>query len=213
MFALNDDMRDAFDGLLDMRAPPALSDSPISNPVPANTNRAPWKALAAMLVLGAFLGSGAAWITQSAVPPVQIAANRSWLAEVADYHQIYARQTRHLAEVPASERDHIEKWLGKEIGVAFAVPDLANAGWTFQGARLLVAAGKPVAQLLYTDASGSVIALCALQNGSGVAADTALKTFGTIHMATWKSATGSFAFVGDAPDVLEDLATIAAPLI
>jgi hypothetical protein len=88
LFALNDDMRDAFDGLLDMRAPPALSDSPISNPVPANTNRAPWKALAAMLVLGAFLGSGAAWITQSAVPPVQIAANRSWLAEVADYHQI-----------------------------------------------------------------------------------------------------------------------------
>lgn len=213
LFALNDDMRDAFDGLLDMPAPPALSDNMMSAPVVANTNRSPWKALAAMLLLGVFLGSATTWITQSVAPPLQIATNRSWLADVAEYHQVYARQTRHLIEVPASEKDHIETWLGKEIGVAFTVPDLANAGWTFQGARLLVAAGKPVAQLLYTDANGAVIALCALQNGSGGAADTALKTFGAVHMATWKSATGSFALVGDAPDVLENLARIAAPLI
>jgi len=117
----------------------------------------------------------------------QVASARSWLAEVAEYHQVYAKQTRHLFEVPASEQAHIESWLSKEIGVDFKVPDLGDAGWTFQGARLLVAAGKPVAQMMYTNAEGAVIALFGLQNGSGTAAEPALRAFGDVHMATWKN--------------------------
>lgn len=216
LFELNDDIRGAFDSLLDMPAPAPVIPAPASPaavPEPANTNRAPLRALAAMLVLGAALGAGGMWATQTTPDPVQIAAKRSWLGEVAEYHQIYARQTRHLVEVPASEKEHIEKWLSKEVGVAFNVPDLENAGWTFKGARLLVAAGKPVAQLMYTDANDRVIALCALQNGSGQAAGTALKQFGDVHMATWKSSTGIFAIVGDAPAEIQGLAEIAAPLI
>ncbi|MGH1575708.1 anti-sigma factor family protein [Planktotalea sp.] len=211
LFALDDDIRGAFDGLLDEPAP--MPDVLSSRPAPANTNRAPWRAMAAMLVLGAVLGAGGMWAVRATPEPVQIAAKRSWLGEVAEYHQIYARQTRHLVEVGADEKAHIEKWLGKEIGVAFTVPDLSPAGWTFQGARLLVAAGKPVAQLMYTDANGRVIALCALQNGSGAPADTALKQFGDVHMATWKSSAGSFAIVGETPSELEALAVIAQPLI
>ena len=220
LFALNDDLRGAFDTLLEKPmpaswdaepAPPALN---AARPVAlANTNRAPWRALAAMLLLGLFIGAGSMWVSLDARAPVQVAAKRSWLAEVAEYHQVYARQSRHLVEVPASEKTHIEKWLSKEVGLSFAVPDLSPSGWTFQGARLLVAAGKPVAQLLYTDATGRVIALCALQNGSGAPADVALRAFGDVHMATWKSKSGSFAIVGDVPAELEALAIAAAPLI
>jgi len=47
----------------------------------------------------------------------------------------------------------------------------------------------------------------------GEPADTALRAFGDVHMATWKSETGSFAIVGDAPEELEDLAKLVAPLI
>lgn len=213
LFALNDDLRAAFDTLLEQPAPAAGIEPSVPAPETANSNRAPWRSLAAMLALGAALGGGGIWFAQSDPAPIEIAAKRSWLGEVAEYHQVYARQTRHLVEVPASEQAHIEKWLSKEIGVTFTVPDLARSGWTFQGARLLVAAGKPVAQLLYTDAAGSVIALCALQNSSGTPADTALRVFGDIHMATWKSATGSFAIVGDVPEALEELAKTAAPLI
>lgn len=222
LVALNEDLRLAMDGLLEQPVPAALTQGLApSEPVQpkreaANSPAAPrmqWRAMAATLVIGALLGAGGMFAVRSDAPQVEVAAARSWLGEVAEYHQIYARQTRHLVEVPAAEKTHIEKWLGKEIGVAFTVPDLESSGWTFQGARLLVAAGKPVAQLLYTDASGRVIALCALHNGSGTPAGPALRTFGDVHMATWKSATGSFALVGDAPAELEALAAAAAPLI
>lgn len=234
LFALNDDLRAAFDTLLEEPMPAAWDvAAPDAQPAdaqpasqtqmqmqpqtpiaaPANTNRAPWRAMAAMLLIGLFLGAGSMWVAQDARAPVQSAAARSWLAEVAEYHQIYARQSRHLVEVPASEQAHIEAWLGKEIGFAFRVPDLSTSGWSFQGARLLVAAGKPVAQLMYTDAAGRVIALCALQNASGAPASPALRAFGDVHMATWKSSAGSFAIVGEVPAELEALAGAAAPLI
>ena len=228
LFILNDDLKEAFGGLLHEPIPEALSltrevpeaglISPINAPSDemvqaANTNRAPLASLAAMLAFGAMLGVGAMWFTTTPAEPIQVAAARSWLGEVAEYHQVYARQTRHLVEVPASEKDHIETWLSKEVGFEFKVPDLAAAGFTFQGARLLVAAGKPVAQLMYTDANGAVIALCGLQNGSGTPAGTALRAFGDVHMATWKNETGSFAIVGDAPEQLEELANLATPLI
>ena len=213
LFSLNNDLRGALDGLLEKPVPPELTNAVQPAPQATNINRSPMRAIAASLLIGGALGAGGMWFGKPNEPAVQVASARSWLAEVAEYHQIYARQTRHLVEVPASEQAHIEKWLSKEIGVAFKVPDLEAAGWTFQGGRLLVAAGKPVAQLLYTDADGAVIALCALQNGSGTPADTGLRTFGNVHMATWKSETGSFAIVGNAPETLEDLANTAAPLI
>ena len=213
LFALNNDLRDVFNGLLEKPVPAEIIEATKPTPAPANTNKAPLRALAASLLIGATLGAGGMWFNQASKQQLQVAAARSWLGEVAEYHQIYARQTRHLVEVPASEKDHIEKWLAKEVGVDFKVPDLEAAGWTFQGARLLVAAGKPVAQLMYTNADGAVIAICGLQNGSGTAADTELRAFGDVHMATWKSETGSFAIVGDAPEELEALAVIAAPLI
>jgi len=95
-----------------------------------------------------------------------------------------------LVEVIGSEQAHIESWLSKEIGVDFKVPNLSDAGWTFQGARLLVVAGKPVAQLMYTNAEGAVIALSGLQNRSGTTVEPALRAFGDVHMGTWKNTTG-----------------------
>jgi anti-sigma factor RsiW len=85
---------------------------------------------------------------------------RDWIADVGAYHAVYARQTRHLAEVPASESDHIETWLADQTGVPVRIPDLAARGLTFEGGRLLVAGGQPVGQLMYRDAGGAVLALC-----------------------------------------------------
>ena len=51
LFALNDDMRGAFDELLDMPLPAEITEAakPVDTtmPAPANTNRAPWRAIAA----------------------------------------------------------------------------------------------------------------------------------------------------------------------
>lgn len=119
-----------------------------------------------------------------------------WLSDIADYHAVYAGQQRHLVEVPASEADHIETWLTATIGAQVTIPDLTDQGLTFQGARLLVAAGKPVSQLMYTDALGRVVALCQIQTAqprSGFA-DSQAEAF---HLVSWGGSDANFVIIGD----------------
>ena len=82
------------------------------------------------------------------------------LDEVAEYHAAFARRTAHLIEVPATQVADIESWLGDRVQLAFRVPDLKSRQLDFQGGRVLVLNGQPVAQLIYTDPGGAKIALC-----------------------------------------------------
>lgn len=215
--ALDLQLNDVFGQMLEMPGagvlPPALQPaapkSAASAP-PANLNRAPswgFTQIAAMLAM-LLVGTAGGWfVAQQSAAPTQVAQARGWMAEVADYHRVYATQVRHLAEVPASERDHIEAWLGKTTGVPFKVPDLSAAGYTFQGARLLVAAGKPVSQLLYTDAAGKVLAICAIAGGDAAAAGAFTpRDFGDVQMVNWKTDAASYVVVGT-PDM--DLQSLA----
>jgi anti-sigma factor RsiW len=82
------------------------------------------------------------------------------LDEIAAYHLVYARQTEHLAEVPAERREHIEKWLGSLLNRTLKVPDLSSQGLRFEGARLLAIDAHPVAQLLWSREHGDPIGIC-----------------------------------------------------
>jgi len=121
-----------------------------------------WLAAAAIACLaigglaGFFGGQYQARQEIAAIPPQP----PSWIMQVAQYHQVYAREQRHLAEVPAEETPHIEAWLGKRLELPFKVPDLSAFGLTFKGARMLVINGEPVAQLIYLPADGRALALC-----------------------------------------------------
>ncbi|AOF89471.1 anti-sigma factor [Sinorhizobium sp. RAC02] len=178
-------------------------------PVAAAAPRRPsafWpKALAASLVI--FIAGGAAGYLVSeqqgaAEAPLQIAAARTWLDDIADYHRIYSRQTRHLVEVPASEQDHIVEWLSASTGVTFTLPDLSAQNLTFEGARLLVAGGKPTAQLLYRDAENEIFAICFLQNSTPVEGRTDLTESmrNDIGLVSWQRGNASFVVVGPSAD-------------
>ena len=82
------------------------------------------------------------------------------MSEVAAYHALYAAETEHLAEVPANRKPHIEEWLGQRLKRSLSVPDLATAGWDFEGARLLAEGHDPIAQLLYSAPGRQPIAVC-----------------------------------------------------
>jgi anti-sigma factor RsiW len=205
----------------------AIENAPATDPepaaTPANRTTAPrfgfgsMVAGLALLIAGGVIG---AYAMKSFAPEpdpetIEVAMGKGWIAEVADYHRIYAGQTRHLVEVPASEQDHIETWLSNTTGVPFEVPDLAPEGWTFEGGRLLVAASKPVAQLLYKDAQGKVVALCFLQGGDEategqpVAFNT--NVFDDIETVSWKTPSASYVVVGpsegvDLPQLAEQVA-------
>jgi len=51
----------------------------------------------------------------------------NWTEQVAGYYRLYAKQSRrHLVEVRADERQHIEKWLGEQLGRPVLAPDLSH---------------------------------------------------------------------------------------
>lgn len=165
-----------------------------------------WGALAASLVVFALGGIGG-YALKDQTGIVQTAG---WLADIADYHAVYASQGRHLVEVGADESDHIETWLGNTVGANFSIPDLSAFDLTFQGGRLLVANGKPVAQLMYRDAQGVVVALCLQQGGanSGPAPIFNAQTINGFDFVSWSAANADYVVIG--PSGTAELGDIAA---
>lgn len=175
--------------------------------LPASRRSAFWpQALAASLVI--FLSGGAAGYliseqkqTSFSVAKNEFAPARTWLDDIADYHRIYSRQTRHLVEVPANDQAHIVEWLSASTGVDFALPDLSGQKLTFEGARLLVAGGKPTAQLLYRDADNEIIAVCFLQSDPVEGkTDFAESMRNDLGMISWQRGNASFVVIGPSAD-------------
>jgi anti-sigma factor RsiW len=163
----------------------------------------------ALLAIGAALGAS---VTRTLWPPVQVARNQpDWLEQVAEYHAVYSAQGRHLVEVPAGERAHLESWLSAQTGVPFTVPDLSASGLEFQGARLLVADGQPVAQLMYRDAAGAVVAVCFMRGGdAGPAEGThsfAARRIDGFDLVSWEDRGALYVVIG--PAGRQDLRQIA----
>jgi anti-sigma factor RsiW len=127
--------------------------------------RVPWlrRMMAASILLISLAGADHVldhhvWPTENTVA---VADSRgAMLDEIAAYHLVYARQTEHLAEVPAERREHIEAWLGSLLNRTLKVPDLSSQGLKFEGARLLAIDAHPVAQLLWSREGGDPVAIC-----------------------------------------------------
>ncbi len=163
------------------------------------------RALAASLALLLF-GGTAGYIIGSKQGglsdlPQTAAASRGWLDEIADYHRIYASQRDHLVELAADEKPQIESWLNASVGVPFRIPDLTSRGLAFQGARLLVVQGKPVAQLMYRDQEGDVIGFCFLRNPDNTSVtDPKEDIRDDLALISWKKPGASFVIVGPSSD-------------
>jgi anti-sigma factor RsiW len=177
-------------------------------PVASQTTGITWfRSLAASVALLAVGAAGGAVLTRTLAPVEVAQAAPGWLDHVAEYHAVYAAQGRHLVEVPASEQAHLETWLAEQTGVAFKTPDLSASGLTFEGGRLLVANGKPVAQLMYRDAGGQVVAVCFMTGGDAALAEGELafadRRVGAFDLVSWKDREASFVVIGPAerPDL------------
>ena len=73
------------------------------------------------------------------------------------------RTQRHPVEVVAAERDHLNAWLSRRIQHQIAAPDLASAGYSLLGGRLLSDRGKPAALFMYQDAAGNRLTVLVAQ--------------------------------------------------
>ncbi len=206
--------KDDFAAMLDEPVPAALAaairDAPEGSP--ANSPSAPasrgWLA-AACVLLALGLGATGGYF-RGLSEGTQVAAAPGWLADIADYHRVYSDQKRHLVEVGADEADHIETWLTATVGADVRIPDLSDHTLTFKGARLLVAAGKPVAQLMYTDGEERVVALCLIQTDAPRDGFDK-RTIGAFDMVSWGGTGANLVVVGDEGRVdLDEIARTAA---
>ncbi len=161
-----------------------------------------WAAIAASVALLALGGAGGFIAGQRE----QITASRDWVSDIAEYHAVYAAQKRHLVEVPASEAAHIKTWLTAQVGTPFEIPDLAALGLEFQGARLLVAAGKPVGQLMYLDTGGRVVALCFVASDTPASDEVQVRDANGFQMRSWGVSGARYVLIG--PQDLLDLSAI-----
>ena len=119
------------------------------------------------------------------------------LDEVADYHVVYAREDEHQVEVSAKHQAEIEAWLGERLHRSIAVPDLSKDGLTFEGARLLVVDGEPVAQLVYLPPNQPhhPLALCISFGAPGEEALTSDSRNG-VNLALWRRKGYTYVLVG-----------------
>lgn len=174
---------------------------------PYALSRAPRRygwALAAMAACAAGFAGGAGWAGWPQPEQAKLAD------EVAEYHAVYAREERHLVEVPAAQMDEIQRWLGKRLERRLEVPDLGAEGLRFAGARMLVVNGSPVAQLVYTRAQGLPLALC-ITRLSSTAAPVQMERHGAQQTALWLDGRYAYVVVGEVgSEELRDIAEQAS---
>jgi anti-sigma factor RsiW len=130
------------------------------------------------------------------------------LADIAEYHAVYAREGGDFGAVPATQAADIESFVEKLLHRPVRIPDLSQFGLTFQGARLLVADDRAVVQLLYSRAgqTGRPLGLC-IAAGMPERASLRVTHRDGVTLAQWGERGFTYVLVGwDRPDVLTRLA-------
>lgn len=127
-----------------------------------------WAVPVAAALCGLLIGSGAGFYGSGglaghpAEPSVlATAANEAWLDNAAGYFKLYlSAGDKGLIDVPATPdpRTALQK-ISQDLPAQVRLPNLKPWGLTFQGARLVVAEGRPAAQLVYTGTNKAIGAL------------------------------------------------------
>jgi anti-sigma factor RsiW len=88
------------------------------------------------------------------------------LAENAiDAFMTYAADQPHAVEVDGKDRQYLESWLSKRIGIKLIAPDITADGFELLGGRILPSGGNAAALLVYKDKAGNQISIYVVGEG------------------------------------------------
>ncbi|MBL8908265.1 MAG: anti-sigma factor, partial [Rhizobiales bacterium] len=183
-------IREFYEPLLNEPLPPQLTS--FRKDSPGNRIHAfPAMAAACLLLL---VGGLAGWF--AAHRTVSLGSD-TLVSDALTAHKVYTAEVRHPVEVGASESDHLAAWLSKRIGHSFRIPDLTAEGYTLLGGRLLAAAGRPAAQLMYEDQSRRRITLFLVGNTDKTETAIRIEQSGTLTACYWLDGPLAFAITGE----------------
>jgi anti-sigma factor RsiW len=177
---------------------------------PAPTRRRILMPLAAAAVVGGLLIAGPYIVGHLPFDGGASSTVAHILSEVAEYHSIYAYETEHLVEVPASRQTELETWLSTRLKYTFSAPDLRSYELEFRGGRLLAVDGQPVAQLMYSGKDGAVVAVCIAL--TSVDASARLQRLDDNDLTSFGKGVGRHVFVVVGPASNSNLRAIAESL-
>jgi anti-sigma factor RsiW len=187
----NQSMKQAYESLLSEPVPASLTAAMVKRGSWAR----PLMNMAAAMVLVLF-GAVTGWFAAEN-PTVQ---TETLAAAAISAHEIYVPEVKHPVEVAASDKDHLQAWLSKRVGVAFTTPDLSEQGYTLLGGRLLVVLDHPAAQLMYEDAGKKRITVLLSANAGENESALRIEHKGNVVACYWLNEKLAFAMVGEMDD-------------
>lgn len=114
----------------------------------ADSNRAPWRRMAAAIVLLA-IGGASGWAVRDGLTPVSTVGT---MADATAAWRVFANDQIQPVEFSADNRVRLASWVSGQVGRSIDIPDLGEAGLEFMGGRLLSADAGPAGMFLYEDA-------------------------------------------------------------
>ncbi len=118
-----------------------------------------WRALAASVMVAAFLGSGATWLALSPAPAD---------ADMVVANHVRALMAPHPVDVESSDGHTVKPWFSGRIPEAPRVVDLSNDGFALVGGRIDVIGRTPIPTLVYR-VRQHLISVSALRAGRAAA--------------------------------------------
>jgi len=143
--------RAAYAPVLAEPVPPALAAVLLARP----PSRLPRRA--AIVAVFATVGLGA-WVLFEPVH-VPSAAAAELVRRAAIAHAVYAAEVQHPVEQQAGARTQLLAWLSERLNMKVEAPDLAAAGLSLMGGRLLPGEKAAAALLMYEGANGQRVTL------------------------------------------------------
>jgi anti-sigma factor RsiW len=136
-------------------------------------------------------------LAQAWQAPSQAAQGAGLAHRAALAHRVYSPEIKHPVEVGADQQEHLVAWLSKRLGTQLKPPRLAPLGYELVGGRLLPGDNGPVAQFMYTDASGQRLTLY-VSSGQAGSKDSGFRYAqeGTLSVFYWIDGSYGYALSG-----------------
>lgn len=153
-------------------------------------SRTPWMKLAAVLVLGAVLGSGAMWLAGP--------SSDDWRGRVAQYQSLYVADTVRLTVASADVLERQLEVAGEKLGRPLDQTSLeAPASLRLARVQVLGLDDAPLIQIVYQDAEGTPFALCVTTAGPrGGSNEPSSEMLHGLATTAWEDGSFRYIFVG-----------------
>jgi anti-sigma factor RsiW len=159
-----------------------------------------WRSMAASVLLLVAGGAGG-WSLRGVAPEEFPQRNGvATLAHEAAYtFGVFGMDHTHPVEFGAADKAELLSWIASRIGRTVAVPDLAAAGYSFMGGRVVATAYGAAGLLMYSNDRGERLAVLVRPMAINQNTRMAEHSFGDIRGFAWARKGTGFSLVGTAP--------------